>query len=232
MGPNYAIGMRKVDGSPVVRLGEGGDPSLSRDGRWVLAEIPGPPGKLMIYPTGAGQPRQLDKGNLERYAHSEWFRDGTRVLFDASEAGRGFRCYLQTVAGGPPRPVTPEGTRNGLLSPDERQILARNPNGSYTIYPLEGGAPRPVLGVDQLDSVIHWCADGRSILAFRGNEIPCRLERVDLATGQRSLFKTIAPKDPTCVLAVSPTFVTDDQRSIAYEVSWHRSRLYVTESRP
>ena len=229
VGANYAVGMRKTDGSPVVRLGEGGSLSLSRDGRWVLAVVPGPPAKLMIYPTGAGQPRQLDPGNIERYSRGQWFRDGTRVLFNASEVGHGTRCYLQAVAGGPPRAVTPEGNRDALLAPDERQILTRNPQGSFSIYPLEGGDPRPVSGVDQHDSVLHWCADGRAILVFRDNDIPCRIERVDLATGKRSLFRVIAPRDLTGVLNISPTFVTDDQRSIAYAVFWHRSRLYVTE---
>ena len=232
MGQNYAIGMRRTDGSPVVRLGMGGRPRLSWDGRWVLAIVPGPPSKLMIYPTGAGQPRQLDQGNLERYSHSQWFRDGFRVLIVASEAGHGSRCYLQTIAGGPPRALTPEGTREVLLSPDERQILARNPQGGYSIYPVEGGDPGPVLGVDPQDSVFHWCADGRSILVFRGSEVPCRVERVELATGRRSLFRVLAPKDLTGLLALSPTFITDDLRAITYETFLHRSRLYATEGAP
>ncbi len=232
VGANYAVGMRRTDGSPVVRLGEGGQPSLSRDGRWVLAVVPGPPARLMIYPTGAGASRQLESGKLVSYSQGHWFRDGSRVLVTGSEAGQGIRCYVQPLAGGPPKAVTPEGHRDALLSPDDREILARNPEGGFSIFPLEGGEPRPAKGIDQRDTVVHWCADGRAILVFRDNDIPCRIEKVDLATGTRTLFKVLAPRDLTGVLNISPTSVTDDLKSIAYEVFWHRSRLYVTEGRP
>ena len=56
-GPNYAVGMRAMDGSAPVRLGDGYGGSFSADGKWALSFVPGPPPKITILPTGAGDPR-------------------------------------------------------------------------------------------------------------------------------------------------------------------------------
>ena len=74
-------------------------------------------------------------------------------------------------------------------------------------------------------------ADGRSVLVYRRAEIPCRLERVDLATGHRTLFKEFAPADRTGLLSMRGIFVTDDLRSYAYTAYYQVSSLFVSESR-
>ena len=38
-GPKYAVYIRKTDGSPAIRLGEGNGLSLSPDGKWALARL-------------------------------------------------------------------------------------------------------------------------------------------------------------------------------------------------
>ena len=51
-GPNYSVGMRSLDGSAPIRLGEGYGGGFSPDGKWALSFIPGPPPKITILPTG------------------------------------------------------------------------------------------------------------------------------------------------------------------------------------
>jgi Tol biopolymer transport system component len=55
LGTNYAVCLRKTDGSPVVRLGEGWPADLSADGKWALAVVQSRPPQLVVYPTGAGE---------------------------------------------------------------------------------------------------------------------------------------------------------------------------------
>ena len=188
LGANYAVCLRKTDGSPVLRLGEGWPADLSADGKWVLAVVQSLPPKLLIYPTGAGETRQLERGAIEHYATAQWFHDSKSVLISGNEPGKGTRFYVQEL-GAAPKPVTPEDTRDGLLSADGKLILARGPEGKYFIYPIVGGEARPVPGLTQTDILALWSADGRSALVYRRAEIPCRLEQVDLATGRRMLFK-------------------------------------------
>lgn len=230
MGTNYAACLRNTDGSPVVRLGEGNTEDLSRDGKWVLAIVPSSPPKLMVYPTGPGDPVQLERGDFDRYADGRFFRDGTRVLINAAKPGKGLRFYLQEVNGGASHPVTPEGTRDGRLSPDERQILARGPDGSFLVYPIDGGEAQPVKWLAREDKVIHWSADGKSVLVARGREVPCRVERVDLDTGRRELFREIVPGNLTGLTAIYPTFVTDDEQSYVYKFVRQTSVLFMSEA--
>jgi serine/threonine protein kinase len=125
-GSNCAVCLRATDGGPVVRLGEGRAFGLSPDGKWALAVIFTPP-QLVIYPTGPGEPRRLPRGNLETYRSATWFPDGKSILVAGNEAGKASRCYEQDVSGGAPRPVTPEATTNGTVSPDGLQILYAKP---------------------------------------------------------------------------------------------------------
>jgi hypothetical protein len=232
VGTNYAVCLRKTDGSPVTRLGEGWPADLSADGKWALAVVQSRPPQLVIYPTGAGATRRLERGDLESYATAQWFRDGRSVLICGNEPGKGMRFYVQETSGGSPRPVTPEGTRDGWPSPDGRLVLARASEGKYFLFPIAGGEPQPVPGLAEADVVAHWSADGRSVLAYRSAEIPARLERVFLDTGQRRLFKELAPNDRTGLLSLRDIFVTDDLRSYSYTAYYQVSSLFVSEARP
>jgi len=230
LGANYVACLRKTDGSPVLRLGDGWPADLSADGKWVLAVVQSTPPKLVIYPTGAGETRPLERGQIETYSSAQWSLDGKSVLFSGNEPGKSSRFYIQEVGGGPARPVTPEGTRVGILSSDGRFVLAQGPDGNYFEYPIAGGDPRPIPGLTEADVLAPWNADKRSLLAYRPAEIPTRLERVDLATGKRTLFKEVAPGDRKGLLSMQDFFVTDDLRSYAYTAYYQVSSLFASEA--
>jgi hypothetical protein len=125
--------------------------------------------------------------------------------------------------------VTPEGTSDGWLSPDGQLVLARANAGTYSVYPIAGGEARPVPWLTEADVVAHWRADGRTVLAYRRAEVPCRLDRVDLATGHRTLFQELVPADRAGLLSLRGVFVTDDLRSYAYTTYYQVSSLFVSE---
>ena len=148
-------------GSPVVRLGEGNAVDLSPDGKWALANVPTTPPQLLLYPTGAGEPRRLEDGGLVSRENAQFFPDGKKVLVCGHEEGKAVRCFVQDVAGGKPRPVTPEGTTQGLVAPDGRLVLVKASGGALLLYPAEGGEARPVPGATAEDLAIRWNTDGR-----------------------------------------------------------------------
>src|SRR5450830_1349020 len=226
-GPNGWVCLRKTDGGPVVRLGEGAALGLSPDGKWALALIFTPP-QLVIYPSGPGETRRLSRGDLETYQSAGWFPDGKSVLVCGNELGKASRCYAQDLSGGPPRPVTPEATK-GTVSPDGLQILYSKTGGTYFIQRAGGGAAQPVPELTTDDEVTGWSADGRSLYVYRTAIVPSRLDRLDIASGRRDLIREVSPTDRTGVLDAYGAALTDDTKSYAYGYTRMTSQLFVVE---
>lgn len=231
LGTNYTTCLRKIDGSPVVRLGEGDPHAISPDGKSILALIPSTPPQLVIYPMGPGEPVRLERGKLQNYGGGRWFPDGKRVLFWGNEPGQGTRLFIQEVAGGAPKGVTPEGYNDGFVSSDSKSILALGPDQKYVILPIDGGEPKATPLVYP-DVVLNWETDDRSVLAFRDGDIPCTVDRVDLESGNRTPCVKITPSDLHGLQSILPTDVTDAQSSYVYVLSRTLSSLFVSESSP
>ena len=225
---NYVLCLRRTDGSPVVRLGEGMPGDLSPDGKWALAIVPASPQQLVVYPTGAGEARRLDRGGIVSYESARFFPDGRSVLACGHEPDHASRCWAQEIAGGKPRPVTPEGTTRGLPSSDARQILVQG-SGGLVLYPAGGGEGRPVPGTTPGEIAIRWSRDGGSLLVCHGNDVPLRVERVALSGGTRDLVRTIGPADLSGVTSVGAPFIGEDEKSYAYVFSRTISHLFLVE---
>ncbi len=160
---NPAIYLRKTDGSPAVRLGDGNRPALSPDGKWVACIVnDGPQTQLTLLPTGAGEARNISTPGMH-YERVEWFPDGQRILFTANQPGRRPRTFLQDVRGGQPKPVTPEGVAATRVSPDGKYVTAAA-GGKLSLLPIDGGEPKAALDMQPGESVIRWSADGRSLV--------------------------------------------------------------------
>ena len=74
--------------------------------------------------------------------------DGKSVVVVGTEPGHGPRSYIQDLAGGPPRPITPEGVFvfGNVVSPDGR-FVAGSTGTETRIYPIDGGDPRSIPGL-------------------------------------------------------------------------------------
>ena len=164
-----------------------------------------------------------------RVESAQWFPNGDSVLICGNEPGTATRFFVQDLAGGPPRGVTPPGTNSGKLSPDGKLVLAKGPDDRYFLYTLSGGEPRSIPWLSESDYLIRWTVDARSVLVSNLTSIPSRVERVDLETGRRTRFKEIAPPDRVGLLLVSPNFVTNDERSYAYTFVRRTSTLFLVE---
>jgi hypothetical protein len=227
-GSNYAVCLRKTDGSPVVMLGQGSGGGLSPDGKWVMGLVPTTPPKLMLYPTGAGEARLMPRGNLENYDYfgGGWFPDSKRLMVCGNEPGHATRCYTQELSGGALQPLTPEGTTAGWVSPDGKLLLGRTGAGAFLLYPMGSGEPRPVSYLGSQDQVIRWTADGRSLLVYRLNEMPVRVERVDLTSGRRTVVRELAPADRSGVIGIDFVSMSGDEKWYAYSYSRDVSQLF------
>jgi len=229
-GPSYAVYVRRTDGSPAVRLGDGQSLALSTDGKWALACRGDKQTDLFLLPTGAGEPRQLQGHNIV-HSTATWFPDGKRVLLAGTEADHGLRLYVQDIDADKIAPVTPEGT-NGLsfaLSPDGNAVAAVGPDDKAYTYPIPSGDARPIKGMEPGEVPVGWSTDGRSLYAYRGGDLPAKVYRVDLATGNRTLWKQLMPPDPAGVEFVGPVLPTPDGKAYVYGYRRLLSDLYLVE---
>jgi eukaryotic-like serine/threonine-protein kinase len=226
---NYLVCLRNTDGSPVVKLGEGGCQQLSPDGKWGLAFVPTSPMQPVLYPTGAGEPVKLQRGSIQDYEHGEWFPDGQRIVLCGIEPGRGPRVYVQEIPSGKPQAITPEGTHLGALSPDSKLVLTRRSDGSWAFYPVEGGSPQPVPGLMAREEVVRWSTDGKSVYVFDPREIPSRVERFTISTGKRDLVMMLGTENLSGLTRVVEVSMADDPWVYAYSCYRMLSQLFIMD---
>jgi Tol biopolymer transport system component len=228
VGTHYSMFLRKMDGSPAIRLGNGGFGKLSPDGKWVVSED-GAPAKLMLLPTGVGQPQALTDDKINHFG-AGWVPDGKSITFNAAEPGHGRRTYLQGIdPATPARPITPEGTLGYLVSPDSQYLLAMDEKRQRWLFPLAGGEPKKIdLSLKPDEGIISFLLDGKSVLV-RDRNVPTNVFRVEIATGARALFKEIVPADPAGVQSIPNVRFSADGRSYAYSVGRFLSDLYVVD---
>jgi hypothetical protein len=141
------------------------------------------------------------------------------VLVAGAEAGHGSRLHVVDVSTGASHAATPEGVTVyhwRAISPDGRSALALRPDGTPTLYPLEGGEPRPLPGATRDDVPIRWAKDGRSVFVQRGQDVPLRVDTIDVATGARKLWKELPPLDPAGVMVAGPIRLSADGQSYVY----------------
>jgi Tol biopolymer transport system component len=213
-----------------VRLGDGSALALSPDGEWVLSSPPNGT-NFVLLPSGAGQPKEIEVGDLGLTFRAGFFPDGKRVYFKASAPGRPLRLYQTSLSGGHPAAISPEGVEEGAirLSPDGSTVAAPGPGRVLLLYPTDGSAPRALHGAAVGEEPIQWSKDGRSLWVCRPNQLPVRVYRVEVATGQRDAWHDLAPVDPGGALAVTWVDITPDGSAYAYQVIRMFSTLYVAE---
>jgi hypothetical protein len=228
-GGNYGIMMRASDRPGVVRLGEGAPLDVSPDGSRVLSEL-FTPMQLRLYPTGAGEPIVLNTGPLKTVHRAAFLAGDTRVIACGQEASGALRCYALDAAGGEPKAIMPEGMSVRAVAPGGKRALAATSDGTVVVFDFADQRAAPV-SVSNADEIAGWADDGQSVFVY-GRTIPSRLERVDIATGHRTLLRELGPPNRAGLLRLAGVAVTRDARAYAYGY-WRRvSKLFLTTRAP
>jgi len=230
-GAGYSVYIRKLDGSPAVRLGEGGAQQLSPDStRAAAVVVRGERGLIRLYPTGVGEPMTIDVPGLS-VDRVNWTRDGSALILSATEGDRGSRIYVRDFASGKARPISPEGYRifSCRASPDGRTVPSSGPDRRSYLYPLGGGEPSPIPGIERGELVSGWLSDGKSIYVQKAGQLPGDVWIVDTTTGSRKLWKRIIPTDTSGVTSIGSVKVTPDGSAYVYSYVRNLADLYVVE---
>jgi DNA-binding winged helix-turn-helix (wHTH) protein len=227
-GPGYAVYLRKTDGAPPVKLGEGMASTLSPDGRWVAAiAVTGDP-RLVLLPTAAGETRVLRTDGVSGYTGVGWTPDANTIVFGARSAGGPLRLHAQAVNGGGAREVSPvaiRGTRRFPVAPDGDRVAVPQVEGGIAIVRLKGGAAAPVAGTRRGDRPLAWTSDGGALYVQPVNSL--FLERLDVASGARETVADLTPYDRAGMIGPLSPVITADGRAYVWGFARRLSELYV-----
>ena len=228
-----AFYVRGTNGAPAVRLGNGLTPSISRDGKRVLAMVRGENGKRILteLPTGAGESRTIPTGDVQVQG-AYFFSGEKRILEIGNAAGaNGQRLWIQDANGGTPKPMSPEGVDSrlaGCISPDQKWVAAVDPQGLMVIYPVDGGEPKSVPGVQVGERPVRWMPDGKSLLTAT-LDMPNVVYEVEVASGKRKPFRTMSVPEGLKAQDLSSPLFSADFKSYIYAYTRIVSDLYVVD---
>ena len=231
-GGDYAVFTRDTTGTSAVRLGQGSANAFSPDGKWalVLRQNMSPPDFILL-PTGVGQQREVPTSRVIP-STGQFFADSRRLLFEGHEPGHASRIYVMSLDGGQPRPITPEGYGLGSLahtiSPDGKRIATVTSDG-IALVAVDGGDPQPVHGSQPGDTTLRWAKNGDALLVGRRGETSCPVSRLDLSTGARTPWRTVAPADLAGVVGVACPRIAADEEHYIFGYTRNLSDLFLVE---
>ena len=229
-GSAYAVGLRKLDGSAPVQLGEGSACGLSPDGKMALVIQPGKPEKLELLPSGVGEPVDVPIGQLRNLqgGGGRFLPDGEHLAVNATMPGQALRTYLLSRAGGTPKPITPEGVTAVLPSPNGKSVAGLNLAGDVAVYAVDGSGGHAIPGTAGF-TPIGWTNDSSSVYIYHSIEKPARIYRQPVAGGTRELVRDLMPADPAGIVYIGRISMTRDAAAYAYNYYQVQSILYVID---
>ena len=236
-GTTGAIYLRRTDGSPPLRLGDGVAYKLSPDGKWVSGYTSRASAQRMfiLMPTGPGETVDVHIPQLPNHGGglvAGWLEGEDNYLVQgASVTGKGWQFFDWNARANTVTPASPPNAPDSmpLISPDRRSYLLPCGGGMWCIYPVSGGEPKPVPGLTPHDMPVNWRADGKAIyvMTHHNDNRMLPISLIDLATGQRTPWKELRASVPVDLLSMPK--IAPDGRAYAYNYTYVRSELYVAD---
>ena len=230
-GPDGVLMLRKMDGSPPMRLGAGIG-QFSPDGKSVfVATLSDPAAPPKILPVGPGEPVTV-KVDLRETLDGGWMPDSRRLIFYGAPTpgGQPFLLLLDPATGASRRlPVEGRPLMGPGLTPDSRYIVSVAGDGSLRLCPVDGGASLPLPGIQKDEFPLRFSGDGRSLFVLLVQGTSMRLALVDLKTGARSGERVVEPADKAGLAYLRNLVISADGSAYAYQYRRWLSDLYNVE---
>jgi Tol biopolymer transport system component len=129
-----------------------------------------------------------------------------------------------------PHAVSKEGIGSGfVMSSDGKFVATRGPDQKIYIFPVDGGEPKLVPGVQPGEIATGWSPDGRTLFVMGRGQVPAQVVRIDLSSGQRTPWKTVEPADAAGIDTVGRLLMSSDNKSYVYAYVRTLSDLYLVQ---
>jgi hypothetical protein len=114
-----------------------------------------------------------------------------------------------------------------LISPDGKTVAARDGTQTFQLYPVGGGEPQPVKGLNDGEVPIQWDDFGTKLYAW-DRTFPAHIFLLDLKTGSRQPWTTLVPPDTAGVL-YGNIVMTPDGKTSVYRYRRAMTTLYLAD---
>ena len=229
-GNTYEVYVRKTDGSPPVRIAEGGNGAdITRDGKWALVVPPDDKSdRIRVVPVGPREARTLHWDGFHP-SWAVWFPDGNHIVVIGTQNGR-VGVYVSDINGSPLKQLTAEQSYWLAVAPDGDSI-ALIENKVWAVRSLAGGTSKPMAGIQAEDFPLRWAADSRHMFVQRTTAKGLNIYKVDVQSGQRELWQTIEAKEQVGLQPIYyPAGVSPDGRWMVYVHRNYLGQLYRSDT--
>jgi len=221
--------MRRLDGSPAIRLGDGDCWRLSPDFKWVLTTQSARHDDFALLPTGVGPIVPLPSSGL-RCTNATWFPDGKGFITQAIDETGGSRLYWYDLETKTARRIRDElFSQIARISPDGRELLALDHDRRVVIVATDGSSIRRVGPAVESRRGICWNREGTHFFTFDKGSIPASVFLVDAKTGDETLWLEVHPREGIGVNDVNNVVLTPDGMSYVASYPQTLCALYVME---
>jgi dipeptidyl aminopeptidase/acylaminoacyl peptidase len=194
---DYETYLIRSDRPGAVRLSVGESMAISPDGAWALTASASYD-VFSITPTAMGPTRTLPNPDGIRYLSiASWLPDSKRFICTGRKGTEPERAYVvdATTGGATPFPSTGQTWPifgGPPVTQDGREVVYQDSGGMPRRWKMAGGDPIPIPGILSNDVPLSYTEDGQG-LYVAGRKFPIEIERLDLATGRRTPWLTLAP---------------------------------------
>lgn len=192
-----------------------------------------------VVPTGAGVARPLAMGDLEPIlSEGAWVPASDPgspegIIIYARRNQEAVRLYYVPLDGSAPRAVTPAdlplASQFPTVSGDGRNVAVVTAEGVPVEFGMDGSGPRVLSGTRPGDLPLRYHRDGIHLFVQASGAIPLQLYRVNLQTGERTLWRELSPGDPAGVVSVDRVQMSDDGLVQVYSHRRHTAALEILE---
>ena len=221
--------IRRLDGSPAIRLGDGDCWRLSPDFKWVLTTQSAQHDDFALIPTGVGPIVPLPSSGL-RCTNATWFPDGKGFITQAIDETGGSRLYWYDLETKTARRIRDElFNQIARISPDGRELVALDHDRRVVIVATDGSSIRRVGPAVESRRGICWNREGTHFFTFDKGSVPAPVFLVDAKTGDETLWLEVHPREGVGVSDVNNVVLTPDGMSYVASYPQTLCGLYVME---
>jgi hypothetical protein len=116
-----------------------------------------------------------------------------------------------------------------VVSADGTVIAVAQGGMAPVLFTSGEGTARAIPGAQPGDEPLRFSLDGRVLFVRKAGDLPAQVDRVELATGSRTAWRSFQPADLAGVFGISSVVLAPDGQSYAYTFSSALGTLYLVE---